>query len=380
VAKATNPWNARSLRQRLTRNFPVHTKTMSNTIPDDVFALYSRFGLDEQEYRTFAPLQESMSETKVEMPGVQASESSFASHQKNPVPEQPEPVIDEISSTQCPAPSGSRHPITVAAELSEIDLSSLHNLRRYLALSSKVQKVKHEPAALSAIKIYGAAGGVGVTTLAAALAKLIAKANQRCAVVESAGHSSLSVFFGSQRLDEQKKFFGVQSIFEPRTLVLNTRNFNGAFKSGGDLADWIAAETGGDLDHVIFDRPAESYESFASALNICVAIPDVSSLIGARKLKIDLENIEDTPRTLCVLNRFDAGNRLHQEIRAWYQQNFAEVVTVSESPLVSEALAEGSTVIDWAPETVISSDFVALFNAVRLLATDADRVPVAICR
>jgi cellulose biosynthesis protein BcsQ len=352
---------------------------MSNPIPDDVFALYSRFGLDEQEYRTFAPLQGPMPEAKLEAPDIQAGEASGESTQKNLISERTESASGEISTPQCPAPIASRQPTTTSEELPDIDLSSLHNLRRYLALSTKVQKIKHEPATLSAIKIYGAAGGVGATTLAAVLAKLIAKANQRCAIVESADYSSLSVFFGSQRLDEQKRFFGVQSLFEPRIPILNTRNPNNVCKPGANLIDWIAAEAGGDLHHIILDRPADSYENFGSALNVCVAIPDVSSLIGARNLTTNFETIDDT-RTLCVLNRFDAGNSLHQEIRAWYQQKFSEVVTVSESPLVSEALAEGATVIDWAPDAAVSADFVAAFNAVRLLLTVEERVPVAICR
>ena len=125
----------------------------------------------------------------------------------------------------------------------------------------------------------------------------------------------------------------------------------------------------GSLDHMLVDvtdrksAPVEPYLSTGVAL--LVAIPDVSSIVGAMALKRQLA--EDAPgaATICVLNKFDASLSVHAGIREWFTANF-QTVTLSRSDLVGEALAEGLTVMDWAPKSSVATEFGELLEAVRL--------------
>jgi hypothetical protein len=54
-------------------------------------------------------------------------------------------------------------------------------------------------------------------------------------------------------------------------------------------------------------------------------------------------------------------------VLGWYRESFSDVVTIRNSHLLPEALAEGTTVMDWAPDAPVTADFLNLFAVVNQL-------------
>ncbi len=218
----------------------------------------------------------------------------------------------------------------------------------------------------SSISIHGAAGGVGSTAIAAVLARLLARSGRRCAIFDESESSALPIYFGTHKATaDYRRFAGLYSVFEPGVRIVNRDMFESARPEKGNCAGFLERHAGPlaqQFDHVIFDQPSRCTEDTGAGLLVYVAIPDVGSLIGARKLK---ESLESTSRqSICVLNRFDPSIPLHSEILSLYRANFSQVITIHNSPLVPEALAEGTTVVEWAPRAKASVDFLNLFKIV----------------
>ena len=70
-----------------------------------------------------------------------------------------------------------------------------------------------------------------------------------------------------------------------------------------------------------------------------------------------------------ILNKFDPTQPLHVEIHDWLAGHGRDhrVITLRRTDEVSEALAEGVTVIDYAPASGIAEDYVRLGETVREL-------------
>ena len=65
-------------------------------------------------------------------------------------------------------------------------------------------------------------------------------------------------------------------------------------------------------------------------------------------------------KPLYLLNQFDASSPLHRDVRAILQQQLGDRLlpfVLRRSSLVSEALAEGMTVIDYAPGSEVAADY-----------------------
>ncbi len=353
---------------------------MTERAPDDIFALFSRFDLDGDDYHVFVRSEISTVKPMTVMTAHEPLHLTTSVEEQNPLlqsafagfaPEMPE-------EAGAPVEAAPVAPIPFPSDAAQTNRLGLRNLWRHVAGRAAHPSIASDSLARVSVSIYGTAGGAGVTTITAVLARLLAKAGRRCAIIDGSEASTLPVFFGAQRLsDDHRHFSGIYSLFEPKIRILNSQVFGAASIAANDLNDWILAETGGDFDHLIFDKPAHSSEQFGSALNLCVAVPDVSSLIGARKLKAALDTAAPSSETICILNRFDPRSALHQEILGWYTENFREVVTILDSSLVSEALAEGTTVLDWIPQADVSADFTRLFKAAwRLLNSQPERLPL----
>ena len=73
-----------------------------------------------------------------------------------------------------------------------------------------------------AVSIVGAAGGVGVTTIAATLARQLTKDGGRCGLYDTAPDSLLPVYFGNQQIaTNQHRFAGLHSVLQPSIRFLS---------------------------------------------------------------------------------------------------------------------------------------------------------------
>ena len=261
----------------------------------------------------------------------------------------------------------------ILPEADQVELTSvtanraaLRNLWNHVSPALATQTVDIAALKSSSISIHGAAGGVGSTAIAAVLGRLLARSGRRCAIFDESESSALPIYFGTHKATaDHRRFAGLYSVFEPGVRIVNRDMFESARPEKGSCTSFLernAGQLSQQFDHVIFDQPSRCTEDTGAGLLVYVAIPDVGSLIGARKLK---ESLESTSRqAICVLNRFDPSIPLHSEILSLYRANFSQVVTIHNSPLVPEALAEGTTVVEWAPRAKASVDFLNLFKLV----------------
>ncbi len=335
---------------------------MTDQAPDDIFALFSRFDLDGDHYRVFAPTPSAQVEER-------RSSSSTAVLTAAP-------AIAESAVTP-------RHTIMAAPQESSELLSSaaLQSLWRHVGSNRGGQSLTTVDAlAAASVNVCGVAGGVGATTISAILTRLIARSGHRCGIFDDTEDPTLPIFFGAQRsADDHRRFSGLHALFQPRVRILNRQMFepaNATDRYGSSLIERHFESLAEQFEHLIFDQPARYSDTSGAGLKIYVAAPDLTSLGRMQKI---IRNSGDasSQQIICVLNRFNAASTLHNEIFGWYQESFRELFVIHESPLVTEALAEGTTVVDWAPESPVATDFVRLFGALsRHLKLAAERIPV----
>ena len=331
---------------------------MTEKPSDDIFALCSRFNLDQESYRVFP-----------KSPLVLSSDSS------EPISEMP-PEIE---------PERSVFPRTLADSNGEQDSTSgvqasratLRNLWRRLEIAEgKSKRHSFHELIQSSVFVYGTAGGVGATTISATLARLFGKAGQSCALVDDRSESVLPLFFGEQQTAySQKRHAGLH--FASETVVrMITRQADDAGASEAETTvdnSWLersVAEVQCHLDHLVVDvqRGKEPVlPDGAGPIALLVAVPDVSSLMGARALKRILSEKAAGSKVICLLNKFDFSQALHTEIHGWFQENFAQVLTIDRSDLLNDALAEGLTVVDWMPQSAIAADFTRLLTTIQAI-------------
>jgi cellulose biosynthesis protein BcsQ len=348
---------------------------MTEQAPDDIFALYSQFDLDESTYRVFPPPRQTTGNSQAAaLVGPEHLVEEVATegpHLKSSA------LLPAIPSNDPPSIGMSRaEHIPPNALESNASRAALHNL--WLHVKPKHEDDRNATAsslALASISVYGAAGGVGTTTVAAALTRLLAKSGRRCAIFDQTGDSTLPIFFGAQKIaEDHRRFSGLHALFEPRIRILSREMFDpvkGATPDGVSFIERNFSEVAGEIDHLIFDHPARCADNVGAGLKLCVAIPDLSSLAGTRKLVQRLESANSPVRSVCILNRFESKSALHQEVLGWYTESFREVVTIRDSHLLPEALAEGTTVMDWSPDAPISTDFFNLFAVINGLLASA---------
>ena len=75
-----------------------------------------------------------------------------------------------------------------------------------------------------------------------------------------------------------------------------------------------------------------------------------------------------------MLNQFDPSLPLHLDVREVLREQLGERLlpfSLRRAPAVSEALAEGMTVVDYAPNSTVAEDFGALAGWVKSLAAPA---------
>jgi cellulose synthase operon protein YhjQ len=103
-------------------------------------------------------------------------------------------------------------------------------------------------------------------------------------------------------------------------------------------------------------------------------LPDMSSLACLGLLEALDSGSGNVEKAHYLLNQFDASSPLHRDVRAILQQQLGDRLmpfVVRRSTLVSEALAEGMTVIDYAPGSEVAAGYQDLAGWLRSLSAPA---------
>jgi cellulose synthase operon protein YhjQ len=236
------------------------------------------------------------------------------------------------------------------------------------------------------LAVFSLAGGVGKTSLVATLGRALSSTGEKVLLTDTTSHGLLPFYFGASELKP-----GVVRTFAPPVgsadAPIHLLSFD-LLEKGGDLEaqDWLAEELARDsqgMQRVLVDlSPSVPWVLRRLArLNSIVLVPmkpDMSSVISLNVVEKFFADVTDAngkpvhPRY--VLNGFDASQPLHLDVREVLRQQLGDrllAFVIRRSPAVSEALAEGMTVMDYAPDTPVAHDVLNLASWLRTQAAPA---------
>ena len=261
-------------------------------------------------------------------------------------------------------------------------LSGLMGSDRQSGDSRVGQRSAPRPAA-PMLSVLSISGGVGKTSIVATLGRALSSMGEKVMLADTNVHGILPYYFGAR---EQRP--GAVRTFSPppgssdAPVVLVSYDADGrAYDDAGQtrvLEDLYRRSS--EVQRVLVDAGVNSawLARTVSATNPWVLVPvapDMNSVLGTQaveRLFQDVTGADGMPvKPYYVLNQYDPSMPLHLDVREVLRQFLGDrllPIMLQRTPVVSEALAEGMTVIDYAPRTPIATDYMNLAAWVRKLA------------
>ena len=226
--------------------------------------------------------------------------------------------------------------------------------------------------------VFSLAGGVGKTSLVATLGRALSSQGERVVLGDTTSHGLLPFYFGARELRP-----GVVRSFSPPAgsddAPISLVSYDAERKDEDErelLAEQIVRNGGGNHRVVLDVATGSSWLiSRMAELHPTVLVPmapDMNSVIGMQTVERSFQGIADLDgRPLLpfyVLNQFDATLPLHLDVREVFRRQLGDRllrVAIRRSPAVSEALAEGMTVVDYAPAAPVSKDYLDVASWLR---------------
>jgi cellulose synthase operon protein YhjQ len=240
------------------------------------------------------------------------------------------------------------------------------------------------PARTPVVAVFSLAGGVGKTSLAATLGRALSARGERILLVDTAAYGLMPFFFGAQ---DQRP--GVLRTFTPpgtsgdapvQMLTIEPETLGPEEASQELLVAEIGKYTRG-IGRVIVDLPTASGATTRriiklSPIVLVPMVPDMNSVVSVSSIDSFFEHnaTENTKQPYYVLNQFDPSLPLHLDIREVLREQLGDrllPVVLRRTPAMSEALAEGMTVMDYAPNSSLAEDFAALAGWVKAQSAPA---------
>ena len=242
------------------------------------------------------------------------------------------------------------------------------------------------PALAPVLAVFSLAGGVGKTSLVATLGRALSARGERVLLVDTAAYGLLPFFFGAR---DQRP--GMLRTFSPppssgdASIQMITLDPDTMGPETGAQEGLIAeiAKHGYGIGRIIIDLATASGSIARRVLRMSPKIlvplvPDMSSVVSVASIEAFFQHNNGTPSSLSlpyyILNQFNSSLPLHLDVREILREQLGERLlpfAVRHSPSLSEALAEGMTVMDYAPSSGVADDYSGLANWVKSLSAPA---------
>jgi cellulose biosynthesis protein BcsQ len=237
------------------------------------------------------------------------------------------------------------------------------------------------PAAKQTIVIFSLVGGVGGTSLAAAVARMLSNCEERVLLADARGHSLLPRYFGGEGAQQGViRRFAAQpdSTNETISMVsLNIEDFVGIDEEQERILFEFNKE-GAAVDRVVWDLGGAPTEWSARVMhqNVRILVPLVPTaqcllqLMATEQILQKMHARQDRTGWQYVLNQFDDRDPAHVDIRSRFRKLLGERLLpfmLRSSPLVDEALLHGRTIVDHAPASPLVMDLWRLVRCVAAL-------------
>ncbi len=263
---------------------------------------------------------------------------------------------------------------------------------RWFALKGVFEKSPGDPgiappperdSRVPSIAVFSLAGGVGKTTIVATMGRALSEYGERVLLVDATTYGLLPFYFGARELRAGAvRTFAPPggSTDAPIHMVSVERETLSQDAAGEDnmVADIRRFSRGS--NRIIADLATGSgpllrrFLRFSPTLLVPLA-PDMNSVVSLNLLQSFLNHHADGDappvKPYFLLSHFDVSLPLHLDVREVLREQLGDRLlpfVLRRSATVSEALAEGMTVVDYAPNSPVAEDFMALANWTRTIA------------
>ncbi len=242
------------------------------------------------------------------------------------------------------------------------------------------------PARAPVVAIFSLAGGVGKTSLVATMGRALSSRGERVLLVDTAAYGLLPFFFGAhdQRPGQLRTFSppGTSTDAPIQMVTIDPDSLGTEATSQEALCSEIGKFSRG-VSRVIVDLATASGATTRRVLKmaplvIVPMVPDMNSVVSVSSIDSFFQHNPNpamkSAMPYYVLNQFDPSLPLHLDIREVLREQLGERLlpfVLRRAPAVSEALAEGMTVMDYAPNSTVAEDFGTLAGWVKTQSAPA---------
>ena len=236
------------------------------------------------------------------------------------------------------------------------------------------------------LAVFSLAGGVGKTSLVATLGRVLSARGERVLLVDTAAYGLLPFFFGArdQRPGQLRTFSPpVASGDAPiQMITLDPETLDSELATAEALTAEILKHARG-VSRVVIDLATASGATTRRVMRLSPQIlvplvPDMCSVVSVSSIDAFFDHNNGTAGKPAlpyyVLNQFDPSLPLHLDVREVLREQLGDRLlpfTLRHTPAVSEALAEGMTVMDYAPNSAVTEDYAGLAGWVKSLSAPA---------
>ncbi len=242
------------------------------------------------------------------------------------------------------------------------------------------------PLRVPVLGIFSLAGGVGKTSLVATLGRALSARGERVLLVDTAAYGLLPFFFGArdQRPGQLRTFTPPASSGDSpiQMVTVDPDSFGPETAVQEGLTAEVAKYSHG-VGRVIVDLATASGSTTRRILKLqplilVPVVPDMNSVVSVSSIDAFFERNAGAAGKAAmpyyVLNQFDPSLPLHLDVREVLREQIGERLlpfALRRAPTVSEALAEGMTVMDYAPNSTVAEDFSSLAGWVKTVSAPA---------
>jgi cellulose synthase operon protein YhjQ len=261
-------------------------------------------------------------------------------------------------------------------------------LRSLYEPGAVAQEVAPAPvvARMPVVAVFSLAGGVGKTSLVATLGRALAATGERILLVDTASFGLLPFFFGAR---DQRP--GVLRTFSPgsnrsdapvQLITIDPEGLGADVPEQESLANEIARHAR-EANRVIIDLATASGATSRRIMRmqplvLVPVVPDMSSVVSVSSIDAFFQHNtiqQGKPiQPYYILNQFDSTLPLNLDVREVLRAQLGDRLlpfVLRRGPAMSEALAEGMTVMDYAPTSGLADDFNQLAGWVKSQSSPA---------